>query len=260
MYFVNIAFLLSRLETLRNEFNSSVPFRHIIIDDFLDKNKAEDLLSNYPLPTDEVWHKTTYIHQKGKLQKASFDKGSAYDTLFAELNSKELTDFLEQLTGIKSIVPDNTLFGAGLHQSLNGAFLDVHVDFNIHPTTRFYRRLNLLIFLNKNWQPEYGGELELWDMEKKVCVEKILPSFNRCVIFETNEKSFHGHPVPLNVPEGVTRKSLAVYYYTKEAPADLKGISEHNSIFVDTQGIKGKIKNLQSALIALKERILNKIM
>lgn len=258
MLFVNFNLLQENIESHKLQFSSVRPFRYVIIEGFLVAERAENILTDYPAVNSSGWNRTTYINQKKKLQQSTFEQNSNLGALFKELNGKQMLLFLEELTGIKPLKADPQLFGAGLHQSMNGAFLDIHVDFNVHPETKLYRRLNLLIFLNKDWKAEYGGELELWDMEKKVCFERIVPSFNRAVIFETNDKSYHGHPTPLNVPEGVTRKSMAVYYYTQDAPADVKTGGEHNSIFVSTQGIQGRIKNLLSGLTALKERILQK--
>jgi hypothetical protein len=104
-----------------------------------------------------------------------------------------------------------------LHQSERGGFLSVHSDFARHakqPT--WSRRVNVLLFLNENWQPEFGGDLEFWDRDVARCVTRIAPAANRCVIFPTNEYTYHGHPKPLACPAGVTRKSLALYYYTNE--------------------------------------------
>jgi hypothetical protein len=129
---------------------------------------------------------------------------------------------LEELTQIEEpLLADPSLFGAGLHQSMNGAFLNVHVDYNIHPETKFHRRLNVLVYMNPNWKEEYEGHIELWDLtgKERKQLGRFSPDFNRCVIFETNEISFHGHPKKLNTPEGVSRKSLATYYYTKNRPA-----------------------------------------
>lgn len=259
MQHVNFELLNSRKEQLHRLFNDAVPFRYIVIDNFLHTAIAEKALAVYPDPKEEGWNGTTYINQKKKFQLADFRSLPFISSLFEELNGNVMIDFLQNLTGMTGLTADAGLFGAGLHQSINGAFLDVHVDFNVHPVSKLYRRLNLLIFLNKEWKAEYGGELELWDMEKKACFAKISPDFNRCVIFETNNVSYHGHPVPLNVPEKITRKSLAVYYYTKDAPPEVKVGGEHNSIFVSTQGMKGRIKNFFSGVVALKERIQKKL-
>jgi len=114
-------------------------------------------------------------------------------------------------------VPDETLEGGGLHQSERGGFLNVHADFTVHPHRRDWRRrLNLLLYLNTEWDESYGGYLELWDTEMHACRKKIGPILNRCVIFSTDPTSFHGHPDPMTCPPGTTRKSLALYYFTQE--------------------------------------------
>jgi Rps23 Pro-64 3,4-dihydroxylase Tpa1-like proline 4-hydroxylase len=259
MEFVDWKFIHNNELKFNQEFNSKTPFRYLVIDNFLNPEIAEQLLLEFPQPDNIQWDATTYINQKKKFQKASFPQGSLFNDLFQELNSQHTTGFLTTLSNIQNLVSDPQLFGAGLHQSIRGAFLDVHVDFNIHPQTKFYRRLNLLIFLNKNWKKEYEGFLELWDLKNNRCMEKISPDFNRCVIFETNEISFHGHPAFLNTPDGVTRKSIATYFYTKETPAFAKNVNEHNSIFKNTEGMKGSSKNFLSGLIALRERILKRV-
>src|SRR5690606_40418501 len=137
-----------------------------------------------------------------------------------------------------------------------GVFLNVHVNYNIQPETKLHRRLNVLVYLNKDWKDAYEGHLELWDLTQgdKTLLGKIAPTFNRCVIFETNEISFHGHPRPLKTPEGVNRKSLATYYYTKTRPAN-EIASEHNTIYVNVEGASGVLKKFNSGVKALLERI-----
>ena len=107
------------------------------------------------------------------------------------LNSFKFLSFLQKLTGIKeSLVPDPYFFGGGLHQIKRGGFLKVHADFNYHPQMKLDRRLNLLIYLNEDWQDEWGGFLELWDKDMKKCVKKLSPKFNNIVVFNTNDYSF----------------------------------------------------------------------
>jgi hypothetical protein len=107
-----------------------------------------------------------------------------------------------------------------LHQILSGGKLAIHADSNVLAPSDVYRRINVLLYLNKNWKPEYCGNLELWDEALHGCVQSIAPLFNRLVIFGTNKKSFHGHPIPLNTPPEITRKSIALYYYTAKAAPD----------------------------------------
>ena len=156
--------------------------------------------------------------------------GEATRHLLAELNSAPVIAFLERLTGIEGLVPDPHFVGGGLHQIERGGHLKVHADFNRHPRTQLERRINLLLYLNRDWKDEYGGALELWNRDMSACEARILPLFNRCVVFSTTETSYHGHPEPLNCPEGWTRKSIALYYYAREPAGDNEG-GEHNTLF-----------------------------
>jgi Rps23 Pro-64 3,4-dihydroxylase Tpa1-like proline 4-hydroxylase len=124
------------------------------------------------------------------------------------------------LTGIEGLLPDPHMQGGGIHQIHRGGFLRVHADFNKHPKFGLDRRLNLLLYLNKDWQEEYGGEIELWSRDMARCERRILPTARRCLIFSTLSDSYHGHPHPLTCPEGMTRKSIAMYYYTNGRPAE----------------------------------------
>ena len=120
------------------------------------------------------------------------------------------------LTGIEKLLPDPYLYGGGMHQILNGGKLAVHIDFNDHKKLNFYRRINVLLYLNKGWRKNYNGQLEFWDENLSQCVKSVAPDFNRLVIFNTEKHFFHGHPKLLCVPEKVTRKSLALYYYAAQ--------------------------------------------
>ena len=177
--------------------------------------------------------------------------------VFDQLNSEEFLQWLNYITEIEEpLISDPGLFGGGLHQSIKGAFLNVHVDYNILPETNNHRRLNVLIYMNKDWKDEYEGQLELWEINesKQAILEKVTPIFNRCVIFETNEISFHGHPKPLNTPVGMSRKSLATYYYKKTRPLS-EIADDHNTIYINTEGGVGQMKRFKSGVKAFLERV-----
>ncbi len=131
--------------------------------------------------------------------------------------SKTFVDWLEKVTGIENLLIDEKFLGGGMHETSNGGFLDMHADFNFNKDLNLYRRLNLLIYLNSNWQDEYNGNLELEDKDGNNKIE-IKPVINHTVLFVTDDDSIHGHPIPMNLPNGVTRKSIALYYYTREKP------------------------------------------
>src|SRR6185437_550489 len=153
---------------------------------------------------------------------------------FAELNSATFLQFLERLTGVDALIPDPYFFGGGLHQIEPGGFLKVHVDFSRHDTLHVDRRLNAIIYLNKDWEPAYGGALEFWDDEMTRPVQSILPVFNRCVVFST-VGSNHGHPDPLACPPGRTRRSLALSYYRNDRSAD-EELEDHESRYRERPG------------------------
>jgi Rps23 Pro-64 3,4-dihydroxylase Tpa1-like proline 4-hydroxylase len=257
MEFINLERLKDRLPEIKAQYQSKNPFKYIMFEGFFFPDKAEEIHTNYPEIEYGKWDGTTYVDQKNKFQQTRFAEGSIMDRVFKELNSAGFLDWLQQLTDFEEeVTGDGELFGGGLHQSINGAFLNVHVDYNIHPKTKYHRRLNVLVYMNKDWRAEYEGQLELWDLSqgKKELLGKYAPEFNRCVIFETNEVSFHGHPKPLRTPQGINRKSIATYYYTRTRPEnEISG--EHNTLYVNTEGLSGQVKRLSSGVKALLERI-----
>jgi 2OG-Fe(II) oxygenase superfamily len=135
-------------------------------------------------------------------------------------SAKRPCQYLDALTGIPDLMTDEELEGGGLHQITPGGFLKVHADFNYHPLTHQHRRLNLLVYRNPDWHETWDGNLELWSRDMSRCVKSIAPVLNRCVIFNTTDSAYHGHPRPLACPPGRSRKSLALYYYTDVRPAE----------------------------------------
>jgi hypothetical protein len=257
MKFIDINNLHASRDELRKKYQSKRPYRYLVFDNILNHDAANEIHASYPEINEGVWDGTTYLDQKNKFQKRNFEANSSMQNVFDELNSEEFLQWLNYITEIEEpLISDPGLFGGGLHQSIKGAFLNVHVDYNIHPETNNHRRLNVIIYMNKDWKDLYEGQLELWEINeaKQVILEKVTPIFNRCVIFETNEISFHGHPKPLNTPVGVSRKSLATYYYTKSRP--LSEITDgHNTIYINTEGGVGQMKRFKSGVKAFLERV-----
>jgi len=242
---MDLIFSRDRLDRLaaanQRMYVSNDPFPHIVIDDFLPTEVAERILTAFPAPGTGLWYQFDDEHEI-KLQISDETLLDPYvrDVLY-QLNSSMFIEFLEHLTDIDGLVSDPHFEGGGLHQIQPGGFLNVHADFNFHPRLRLDRRLNLLIYFNKDWKDEYNGHLELWDREMNGCVKRIAPVFNRCVIFSTTDFSYHGHPDVLSCPQGMTRKSMALYYYSNGRPAEEKS-GEHSTIFRVRPGedLKGK--------------------
>ncbi len=205
------------LPALRARYAANEPFPHIVLDQFLQPEAAEQLLVEFPAIASAGWIYQKHVNENklGMQDRSTFGPmlGAAID----ELNSQTFVRFLSDLTSIDGLLADPTLQGGGIHQSERGGYLNIHADFTIHPYRRHWRRrINVLVYLNKDWQDSYGGHLEMWDRQMQRCVQKIAPLFNRAVIFNT-EDSFHGHPEPMSCPPEVTRKSLALYYFTAES-------------------------------------------
>jgi Rps23 Pro-64 3,4-dihydroxylase Tpa1-like proline 4-hydroxylase len=214
----------------RAAYAQTSPFPHVVIDDFLPVAWLEKVLDEFPSAATNEWRRFDSGLEKKLATSAELQMGTATRLLLYQLNSATFIHFLEQLTSIEGLVPDPDFVGGGLHQIERGGYLKVHADFNWHQKLKLDRRLNLLIYLNKNWKEEYGGHLELWDGAMTRCEKKILPIFNRCVVFNTTDHSSHGHPEPLNCPETMTRKSLALYYYTNGRPAE-EISAAHSTLF-----------------------------
>jgi hypothetical protein len=222
--------LASLADAEREAYAAGHPFPHIVIDDFLPDGVLDEVLAEFPKPQQAEWFAFDSPNERKLATKDDSTMGPATRHLLAELNSAAFIDFLERLTGIEALVPDPHFVGGGLHQIEPGGHLKVHADFNRHPRTHLERRLNVLIYLNRDWKDEYGGAFELWNRDMSACEERVMPYFNRCVVFSTTSTSFHGHPEPLRCPEGQTRKSMALYYYSKDRPAG-EGDGEHNTLF-----------------------------
>ncbi len=206
----------------RDAFVKAQPFPHVVIDNVLPREVLDQVLLELPGPEDWANHADWNNANRTDAVKLSipndWDLGPSTRQLLNQFNSAVFVHFLERLTGIEGLLPDPYYFGGGLHQIERGGFLKIHADFNVHHRLRVDRRLNALLYLNEGWQDEWGGHLELWDAPMEHAVERIAPIFNRLVVFATTDVSFHGHPDPLTCPEGVRRRSLALYYYTNGRP------------------------------------------
>jgi len=199
---------------LSQAYQTAEPFPHIVIDNFLPEFFLDQIITHFPLPEEAtVSHKsdTQYLKKGYRPQQLN---GNPCVHYLATLNSVPMLDFLQQLTGITGLIPDPYYEGGGLHETDNGGMLQIHADFTLHKKLQVARRINMIIFLNKDWKYEYGGALELWDSQMKTKQQEIVPIYNRCVIFNTSADSFHGHPVPVNCQPGLSRRSVALYFYT----------------------------------------------
>jgi hypothetical protein len=225
--FLDVAAWRGRLPELRDMYARADPFPHIVIDDFLDASRLDAAVEDVANFSADGWINYAHINER----KRGFNKFDELPphvrALIAEMNSPAVVEVLSSLTGIQGLLADARLEGGGLHESRRGGFLNIHADFVSHPHCHHWRRrVNLIVYLNKSWRDEWGGQLELWDRGMTRCVQKISPVFNRCVVFNTDATSYHGHPDPLTCPPEEGRRSIALYYFTEEsAPLKLRSTS-----------------------------------
>jgi hypothetical protein len=222
--------LITIADEKAQSYKTARPYPHVVLDDFFDPEVLSKVVEEFPDKKRDKWVKfdnerSIKLASGHETQIPRFTK-----TFIHELNSASFLEFLEHLTGIHGLLPDPHLVGGGLHEIEKGGFLKIHADFNWYKKLQVHRRLNVIVYLNQDWQEEFGGHFEMWDEKMESCQQRVLPVFNRTVIFNTTDESYHGHPEPLTCPEGWSRKSLALYYYTVERP---KGAMffEHGTLF-----------------------------
>ena len=199
---------------LHEDYTSATPFPHIVLENFFPKEVLEPVAAE--VKNLKEWEKERKKHhQMLKRTTQTLTKmPSKTKSFIRHLNSPNFLQFLEKVTGNTAIIPDPYLEGGGLHSILPGGYLNMHTDYNKHPKLGLHRILNVLIYLNKGWKEEWKGHLQLG---MQTGDHKLVPPvFNTMVIFRTDDESFHGHPKPLNCPKGVSRDSIALYYFSKE--------------------------------------------
>lgn len=203
------------VEQYGESYRSAKPYPHIVMDNFFHESMLNKVLEEFPSVENwpETWGKRSDPYQKKFGSKGRDLIGPVTNGFINTLNSQPFLDILTGLTGIEGLVADEELIGAGLHQIARDGYLAIHADFN--KAHHRDRRLNLLVYLNEDWDESWGGHFELWNQELTKKERAILPIYNRVVVFNTDEKSFHGHPQPLRCPPERSRKSIALYYYTR---------------------------------------------
>jgi Rps23 Pro-64 3,4-dihydroxylase Tpa1-like proline 4-hydroxylase len=246
-------------ELKKKEYLLSEPFPSIIFDNFFNEDYLKEILKEFP-NLENLENTSKYVN-KNEIKFANnnfklFPK--ILKNFISFLNSQEFINFIQNITSIKEpLKADKDLNGGGLHEIKKGGVLKIHTDFNRHPSLDLDRRVNVLIYLNKDWNDKYGGHLELWDKDMIECKKKILPIFNRIVIFSTNDFSNHGHPNPVTCPIELSRKSIALYYFSKGRPLEelnrdhLKNktyFKNRSGIIDDVESKNEKFKNILRSL------------
>lgn len=219
---------------IHKDFLKARPFPFVVIDNFLDSTFLKDVEEEIRTMDENNWYdkSTNFSHINNEQDSDVQSKKMALNirnqipkksNLVIELfESNEMIHFIEQITGISELQSDESLLGGGIHRTKTNGHLSIHADFNLHPTTKKHRRINVLLYLNSKWSTGYNGELELWSKDMMKCEHKIEPLFNRLVIFKITDDAFHGHPELWSPPLDYPRLSFAFYYYTEDRPEEEK--------------------------------------
>lgn len=239
---------------LKSQWDESEPFRLVVLDDFADAESLGRLVEEIPDPKAQALNKSRdYMFAKEKFEKSVFkDFGAASHDLYDDLISDRFSDWLTRLCE-RDIWIDREFHGGGIHQGGQGSFLDMHADFNAHPLhPGWFRDLNILLYLNRDWVPEYGGDLKL---RHKVTGKSttVVPVFNRCVIMETRDFTLHGYD-PISFPPGQYRRSVACYAYSMAEHA----LRPRSTVWYPERGgiLKRAVGALWPTLVRWKSRVL----
>jgi hypothetical protein len=224
-----------------------LPFKHLILDNFFDISIANNCLSSFPEITDQCWEHSNDAEIEIKYRtkwESEFDIPDGIIDAVRILNSSYLLRAYASRFDIHKLIPDPYFTGGGLNITKTGGLLDVHVDGNYHDATGLHRRLNAIIYLNPNWKSGWGGEFGIYDSTGNICIKKVTPLFNRLIIFDTHDKSFHGLPDPLNFPDKELRRSIILYFYTKDnRPKEVVEVIQPHSALWIKRGLTDKKGN-----------------
>lgn len=236
------------------QYRSNSPFPNIHLDGFFNEGFLNGVVEEFPDLASIADHRFNDVNQGKLATKGEYRLGPKAKQLVRFMNSQPFLDFLTNLTGIEHLLPDPTLAGGGYHEIKPGGFLKVHADFNKHPDYRLDRRLNVLVYLNRDWEEDFGGHFELWNTDMTACEKRILPIFNRMAIFSTTSRSYHGHPDPLRCPPDRSRRSIALYYYTNGRPQHEveEFLEDHSTIFKARKGVDDEHSTEEYHILRMK--------
>ena len=206
-------------EKLKDAKLEKFPFGHFYVDNFFSDALIQKCLENFPNSNDSWWERSDDAGIEIKWRstwESEFDIPEGIVDAVRIMNSSYFLRALSKKLGIPKLVPDPYFSGWGLNETQKNGLLDIHIDGNYHDASGLNRRVNVILYLNPDWNETWGGEFEVWDNKWENCINKIAPKCNRIVVFDTHDYSYHGSPNPLNCPKDDSRKSIILYYYTKQ--------------------------------------------
>jgi hypothetical protein len=211
--------LRGQVEALRASYASAKPYPHIVIDGLFDPSVLDRIVAEFPKTAERDWITYDNVHEIKQTSRGLSGLSPFTQLFFLQLCSEPFLEAIREITGFSDLVSDPLFQGGGLHESFRGGWLNMHADWTKHPALPLTRRLNLIVYLNRDWDPAWGGALELYDPESKICGARIEPTFNRAALFPTTKQTLHGFPAPISCPPDQSRKSVSVYYWSPDPEA-----------------------------------------
>ena len=237
------------LPELSAQYASAEPYPHIVLDDVLLQEVLQRAYEEFAEIPDDAWTNYLHLNERKYAAKDISTWGPTLRAVADAFTSERFVAFLDELTGFTGLMADDAMDGGGLHRSMTGGFLNVHADFTAHHSKpQWRRRVNLLLYLNPTWDPSWGGQLQLWSKDMQHAVTRVEPTGNRVLLFTTDVHSYHGHPEPLLVPEGLARQSMALYFFTEEEHVLTRSTTyrarpedglRRATIYLDTKALQG---------------------
>jgi hypothetical protein len=206
-------------DSLKAAYLAAKPYPHVVMDGFFEEEVLDRTVTNFPEPEARDWITYETKHESKQTSRGITQLSPFTQLFFLQLCSEPFLEHVRYITGFPDLLMDPLFHGGGLHESVRGGWLNIHADWTKHPSLPLTRRLNLIIYLNREWDPTWRGELELWDSDAKTCGARVLPVFNRAVLFPTTSETLHGFPMPLACPPNRTRKSISVFYWSPDPEA-----------------------------------------
>ena len=198
------------------------PYPHAVLDGVFDPAVLDRVAADFPAATPRDWVQYDTANEIKRTSRGLVGVAPYAQAFLWQLCSEPMLDWLREVTGIADLVADPMFHGGGLHESFRGGWLNIHADWTQHPHLPLVRRLNLIVYLTRDWREEWGGALELWTPGAAAAGARLPPLFNRAVIFPTTAETLHGFPDPLRCPAGVSRRSASVFYWSPDT-AQVKG-------------------------------------
>jgi 2OG-Fe(II) oxygenase superfamily len=221
---------LDEIGTMRDTFRTNSPFPHLAIENLFNPTLLELIHAEFDDVKWGDWRRYDNSNERKLGTLPGTDFGHATQLYFNTIHSALFIEFLERISGIAGLIPDPTLESGGLHEIPSGGRLGAHLDFNYHPITKLDNRLVFITYLNPDWEPSFGGALELWDADGDHCMVEIEPCFGRSVLFQQSSVSMHGHPDPVKAPGGRARRSAAAYFYSNGV-FDSRKAPSHSTVY-----------------------------